>query len=73
MPYIKVTGGSLTAEQKDLLIKHLTQVASEIMEVPSEFFMTVIEELPDQNIGIGGRTIGQIKQEYQRSTGDLHE
>ncbi len=71
MPYIKVTGGSLTAEQKDLLIKHLTQVASEIMEVPSEFFMTVIEELPDQNIGIGGRTIGQIKQEYQRNTGDL--
>ena len=71
MPYIKVTGGSLTAEQKDLLIKHLTQVASESMEVPSEFFMTVIEELPDQNIGIGGRTIGQIKQEYQRNTGDL--
>ena len=24
MPYIKVTGGSLTAEQKELLIKRLT-------------------------------------------------
>lgn len=71
MPYIKVVGGSLTTEQKNLLIKRLTQVASEIMEVPSEFFMTVIEELPDQNIGIGGRAIDRIKQEYQRSTGDL--
>ena len=54
MPYIKVTSGSLTAEQKELLIKRLTQVASEIMEVPPEFFMAVIEELPDQFIGIGG-------------------
>ena len=52
MPYIKVTSGSLTAEQKELLIKRLTQVASEIMEVPPEFFMAVIDwrqnNRPDQ-------------------------
>ncbi len=71
MPYIKVVGGSLTGEQKERLIQRLTEVASEIMAVPPAFFMTTIEELPEQNIGIGGRTIDKIKQEYQKNTEGL--
>ena len=46
MPYITVEGGVLSDEQKEQLIKRLTEVSSEIMKVPPEFFMTTIKELP---------------------------
>lgn len=64
MPYISVESGALSAEQKELLIKRLTEVSSEIMGIPPEFFMTSIKELPDKNIGIGGKTIDVVKGEY---------
>lgn len=64
MPYITVEGGVLTDEQKELLIKRLTEVSAEIMKVPQEFFITTIKELPDKNIGIGGKTIDIVKSEY---------
>lgn len=64
MPYITVEGGPLTREQKENLIRRLTEVASEIMKVPPEFFLTTIKELPDENIGIGGKTIDQVKKAY---------
>jgi 4-oxalocrotonate tautomerase len=66
MPYITIEGGQMTTEQKQQLIKKLTNVASEIMKIPSEFFITTIKELSDENIGIGGKTIDIIKEEYKR-------
>lgn len=68
MPYITVEGGQLTARQKELLIQRLTEVSSEIMNVPQEFFMTTIKELPDENIGIGGKTIDRVKMEYMEKS-----
>lgn len=65
MPYITVEGGYLTDEQKELLIKRLTEVSSEIMKVPQEFFITTIKELSDKNIGVGGKTIDVVKEEYE--------
>lgn len=67
MPYISVEGGSLSDEQKEQLIKRLTDVSSEIMNVPKEFFTITLKELPDKNIGIGGRTIDKIKDEYAKN------
>lgn len=64
MPYITVESGTLSDKQKELLIKRLTQVSSEIMNVPQEFFVTTIKELPDKNFGIGGKTIDKVKAEY---------
>lgn len=69
MPYITVEGGILSDEQKEQLIKRLTEVSSEIMKVPTEFFITTIKELPDKNIGIGGRTIDVVKNEYIKRNG----
>lgn len=66
MPYITIEGGQMTKEQKRELISKMTQLASEIMCVPSEFFMITIKELPDENIGIGGKTIDRIKEEYKQ-------
>jgi 4-oxalocrotonate tautomerase len=67
MPYITIEGGQMTTEQKQQLIERMTMVASEIMEVPSEFFITTIKELSDENIGIGGKTIDKIKEEYKKN------
>ena len=35
------------------------------MNVPEEFFFISINELSDENIGIGGKTIDKIKKEYK--------
>lgn len=67
MPYITVESGVLSDEQKELLIKRLTEVSSEIMNVPKEFFTTTIRELPDKNFGIGGKTIDKVKAEYMET------
>ena len=67
MPYITVESGKLSDEQKELLIKRLTEVSSEIMNVPQEFFVTTIKELPYKNFGIGGKTIDKVKAEYMQA------
>ena len=67
MPYITVESGILSDKQKELLIKRLTEVSSEIMNVPQEFFVTTIKELPDKNFGIGGKTIDKVKVEYMQA------
>ena len=64
MPYITVESGTLSDKQKEMLIKRLTEVSSEIMNVPQEFFVTTIKEVSDQNFGIGGKTIDKVKAEY---------
>lgn len=66
MPYISVESGTLTKEQKEELIQKLTDAASQVTHIPSEFFMVSIKELPDSSIGIGGKTIDKIKSEYSR-------
>ena len=64
MPYITVESGNLSDVQKEELIKRLTEVSSEIMKVPQEFFVVTIKEVPDKNFGIGGKTIDIVKSEY---------
>lgn len=64
MPYISIESGVISDGQKEQLIKRLTEVSSEIMKVPEEFFTVTIKELPDKNFGIGGKTIDVVKKEY---------
>lgn len=65
MPYISIESGKLTAEQKKQLIERLTATASEITDIPAQFFTVTIKELPDENFGIGGRSIDEIKHTYK--------
>ena len=65
MPYITIESGLLTKDQKEKLIKRLTEVSSEVTNIPREFFMVTIKELPDTNIGIGGKTIEETKKEFR--------
>lgn len=65
MPYISVESGVLTSEQKKELIERLTATASEITNIPAQFFTVTIKELPDDNFGIGGKSIDEIKRYYK--------
>lgn len=65
MPYISIESGALTSEQKKELIERLTVTASEITNIPAQFFMVTIKELPDENFGIGGKPIDEIKRNYK--------
>lgn len=65
MPYISIESGKLTAEQKKELIERLTVTASEITHIPAQFFTATIKELPDENFGIGGKSINEIKRDYR--------
>ena len=67
MPYITVESGVLSDTQKEELIKQLTAISSEIMQIPQEFFVTTIKEVPDKNFGIGGKTIDKVKAEYMQT------
>ena len=61
-----VESGVLSDTQKEELIKRLTEISSEIMKIPQEFFVTTIKEVPDKNFGIGGKTIDKVKAEYMQ-------
>lgn len=65
MPYISIEIGRLTVEQKKELIGRLTAIASEITHIPEQFFTVTINELPDENFGIGGKSIDEIKRSYK--------
>lgn len=68
MPVITIESGQLTKEKKYKLIEELTNTASKIMQIPSEFFFVTIKELADENIGIGGKTIDQTKLEHKQNS-----
>ncbi len=65
MPYISIESGNLTAEQKKQLIERLTATASEVTHILDQFFTVTIKELPDENFGIGGKSIVEIKRSYK--------
>ncbi len=65
MPYISIESGNLSTEQKRQLIERLTATASEITHIPEWFFTVTIKEIPDENFGIGGKSIDEIKRNYQ--------
>ena len=64
MPYISIESGRLTVEQKKELIERFTATASEITSIPTQFFTVTIKELSDENFGIGGKSIDEIKRNY---------
>lgn len=65
MPYISIESGKLSTVQKKQLIERLTATASEITNIPKQFFTVTIKELLDENFGIGGKSINEIKRNYK--------
>ncbi|AGL02048.1 4-oxalocrotonate tautomerase DmpI [Desulfoscipio gibsoniae] len=54
MPVITVDGPKLTKEQKAKLVKSITKTASEIIKLPEQSIIVLIEERERDNVGVGG-------------------
>lgn len=61
MPVITVALDKTSEEQKKKLIQNLTKEAAEITRKPIEHFTVFIQEFPHENIGLGGKTIKEIR------------
>lgn len=48
------------------LLRRLTEVSAEITGIPKDLFFVAIHELPDTDIGVGGRTVVEIKANLAR-------
>lgn len=61
MPVISITMGESTKEQKKALISGLTETAVEITGIPQQAFTVLINELSYDSIGVGGKTVTEIR------------
>ncbi|MBI5679956.1 MAG: tautomerase family protein [Methanobacterium sp.] len=65
MPVITMEVGKLEKEQKKNLVKKFTKVASEITGIDKQYLIVVIREWPDENLGINGLTVEEIKSKME--------
>ncbi len=59
MPVISIKMSSRPREIKRELVKKLSVAAAETTGLPVEAFTVLIEELPAENIGIGGKLLDE--------------
>jgi 4-oxalocrotonate tautomerase len=59
MPIVTLeNAGNLTKEQKERLIKKLTDVIVEVTGKPAQAVYVRIDEVPRENFGVGGKSLG---------------
>ncbi len=61
MPIIRIDIAKIPREQKLSLIEKITEVSSEITKIPSAAFTVLINELEDDNIGVGGKPLAEVR------------
>jgi 4-oxalocrotonate tautomerase len=61
MPTITIALDRTSEEKKKQLIENLTRVAVEITGYPPGHFFVYVQEYPTENIGVGGKTVKEIK------------
>jgi 4-oxalocrotonate tautomerase len=61
MPTITVAVDQIGEEKKKQLVEHLTREAAEITGYPAEFFFVYVQEYPTENIGVGGKTLKELR------------
>ncbi len=61
MPILTFEGGILPQEKKNELIVRMTEVAAAVTGIPEDKFIVLLRELEDGNIGVGGRTLTEVK------------
>lgn len=59
MPIINMKGPKLNKEQKKELIKRFTDAASDVTEIPEEAFVVLLEEMEQENVGVGGDMLAE--------------
>jgi len=61
MPTITIAIDQTAEEKKKQLIEGLTREAARVTGYPPEFFYVYVQEYPAENIGAGGKTVKEIK------------
>ena len=66
MPYVnvKITREGATKEQKEKLIKGVTQLLQDVLGKPPITTVVVIDEVDVDNWGMGGETITGFREKY---------
>ncbi|HHV70996.1 MAG TPA: 4-oxalocrotonate tautomerase [Clostridia bacterium] len=59
MPVIYVEGPKMNKEQKEELIKTLTEKSAQILNLPTQAFTVVINEHDPDNVGVGGELLSK--------------
>ncbi|MCE5329404.1 4-oxalocrotonate tautomerase family protein [bacterium] len=60
MPFIQFDGGQMPKEKKAELVAKLTEVAQEVLGIPSQAFSVLIRENSMDNIGQGGKLLSEL-------------
>ncbi len=66
MPIIHIDMGKIPREQKISLIEKITGACVEVTNIPAQAFTVVINELDDESLGVGGKTLAEIKKSMHR-------
>jgi 4-oxalocrotonate tautomerase len=61
MPAITIAIDQTSEEKKKILVEKITKAAVEITGYPAEFFFVYVQEYPDENIGVGGKTLKEMR------------
>lgn len=61
MPIISIAMHPTSPETRKKLISSLTESAAAVTSIPTQSFIVLINELPEESIGIGGRTLLEVK------------
>jgi 4-oxalocrotonate tautomerase len=61
MPVITVQMHKVDQSVKTDLIRNLTAIAVETTNIPASSYTIIIQEVEDGNIGIGGKTLVEVK------------
>lgn len=64
MPFIRVSMmNGRSHEQREALIKALTDTTAKILEIPKEWVHILIEDVAGENWGIGGIPVSKLPKE----------
>jgi 4-oxalocrotonate tautomerase len=66
MPIVNFKGSALSVEQRKELIQKFTEITNQVTHAPEQFISVVIEEYSDDNLGVAGKTVTEIKQQVKK-------
>ncbi len=61
MPLVQLGMGVITKEQKKELIERVTEVVSDVSQLPKQSITVIISESHADNIGVGGIQLSEMK------------
>lgn len=61
MPVITIAMHPVSNEEKKTLISTLTRSAAQVTQIPEAAFIVLVNELAEEAIGCGGRTLKEMR------------